>query len=70
MPTFKMTIQQCNLMNFGSFTVNYSYINIVYTSISAIIILACLVSDFLTPSKLPSFTDLSRRVSYRRDHST
>ena len=36
----------------------------------AMLILACLVSDSLTPSKLPSSADLSSRVSYRRDHST
>ena len=55
--------------DFPSMTVNYRYINIVYTS-SAMLILACLVSDSLTPSKSRFITDLSRRVSCRRYHST
>ena len=56
-------------MNFRSFTVNYKYINKVYTSLR-MLILACLESDSLTPFKSSPFTDLSRRVSFRRDHST
>ena len=41
----------------------------MYTSL-AMLILACLVRDALTPSKSPFFADSSKRVSYGRDHST
>ena len=56
------------MKTFPSMTVNCRYFNIVYTSL-AMLILACLVSDSFTPSKSPLIEDLSRRVSYRRDHS-
>ena len=67
----KGTIQHSSLLNVSTFSTNYRYItnNIAYTSL-AMLILAFLVSDSLTPSKSPSFEDLSRCVSCRRDNYT
>ena len=56
-----MKLQYDNLICwiFTTFTVNYRYNNLEYTSL-AMLILAWLVSDSLTPSKLRCFADLSR----------